>query len=148
MNHDQFPTQLPAPCIIDSGIIVNKLDMRRILTDLRHVRYLHIQDDTLQSEGEGFVLEVFADPRRATVVVNHALYLNVYSFDYLELKASPEGECYFDLVQDSRRLRLIALSNPLYEAGTDNLNDVDLEAVVDEVLSAKWDLNIDEDCDF
>ena len=148
MSHDQFPTQLPAPCIIDSGIIVNKLDMRRLLTDLRHVRYLHIQDGNLHSEGEGCILEVFADPRRATVVVNHSLYLNVYSFDYLELNLSPEGESYFDLVQDTRRLRLIPLFNPLQEAGSDKLNEADLEAVVDQVLSAKWDLNIDEDCDF
>ena len=148
MTHDQFPTQLPAPCIIDTGVIVNKLDMRRILTDLRHVRYLHLQADKLQSEGEGFVLEVFADPRRATVVANHALYLNVYSFDYVELKQSPQKESYFDLVQDSRRLRLIPLTNPLYDRSTDSLNDADLEAVVDEVLSSKWDLNIDDDCDF
>lgn len=148
MSHDQLPTQIPAPCIIDTGIIVNKLDMRRILTDLRHVRYLHLHEDKLRSEGEGFVLEVFADPRRATVVANHALYLNVYSFDYVELKQSPQKESYFDLVQDSRRLRLIPLTNPLHDRNTDSLNDADLEAVVDEVLSSKWDLNIDDDCDF
>ncbi|MFB2920713.1 hypothetical protein [Aerosakkonema funiforme] len=148
MSQDQFPTQLPAPCIIDTGTIVNKLDMRRILTDLRHVRYLHIQDGKLQSEGEGFVLEVFADPSRATLVANHALYLNVYSFDCLDLKQSPQCECYFDLVQDSRRLRLIPLSNPLQEVVGDNFNEADLEAVVDRVLSAKWDLNIDDDSDY
>lgn len=148
MSHEQLPTQFPAPCIIDTGIIVNKLDMRRLLTDLRRVRYLHIQDGNLHREAEGYVLEVFADPRRATVVVNHALYLNVYSFDYLELQLSPQQESYFDLVQENRRLRLIPLSNPLQDGGSDNLNDADLEAVVDQVLSAKWDLNIDEDCDF
>ncbi|MCL1471016.1 hypothetical protein [Argonema antarcticum] len=148
MSQDQFPSQLPAPCIIDTGIIIHKLDMRRLLTDLHHVRYLHIQDDRLHSEGEGYVLDVFADPRRASIVANHALYLNVYSFDYLELQQSLECECYFDLVQENRRLRLIPLSNRLQERGTANLNDADLEAVVDQVLSAKWDLNIDDDSDY
>ncbi len=148
MSQDQFPSQLPAPCIIDTGVIIHKLDMRRILTDLHHVRYLHIQDGNLHSQGEGYVLDVFADPRRASIVANHALYLNVYSFDYLELQQSPERECYFDLVQENRRLRLIPLSNPLQERGTENLNDADLEAVVDQVLSAKWDLNIDDDSDY
>lgn len=145
MSHDRSHKRLPAPCIIDTGIIVNKLDMRRILVDLRHVRYLHIQDGDLQSQGEGYVLEVFSDPQRATLVANHALYLNVHSFDYLELKQSVEKESYFDLVQENRRLRLIPLSNLLQERANANLNAADLEAVVDQVLSAKWDLQIDDE---
>ncbi|GET43589.1 hypothetical protein [Microseira wollei] len=145
MRHDPSPTQLPAPCIIDTGIVVNKLDMHRLLADLHHVRYLHIQDERLQSQGEGYVLEVFADPNRATLVANRAIYLNLYSFDYLELKQSPECECYFDLVQDSRRLRLIPSSNSLQERCTAKFNAAALDAVVDQVLSGKWDLQIDED---
>lgn len=145
MRHDPSPTQMPAPCIIDTGIVVNKLDMHRLLADLHHVRYLHIQDECLQSQGEGYVLEVFADPNRATLVANRALYLNLYSFDYLELKQSPDCESYFDLVQDSRRLRLIPLSNSLQERCTAKFNAAALDAVVDQVLSGKWDLQIDED---
>lgn len=145
MSHDRSHKRLPAPCIIDTGIIVNKLDMRRILVDLRHVSYLHIHDGNLQSQGEGYVLEVFSDRERATLVANHALYLNVHSFDYLELKQSVEKESYFDLVQENRRLRLIPLSNLLQERANANLNAADLEAVVDQVLSAKWDLQIDDE---
>jgi hypothetical protein len=145
MSYDKSSKRLPAPCIIDTGIVVNKLDMRRLLMDLRHVRYLHLQDNNLQSQGEGYVLEVFTDPQRATLVANHALYLNVDSFDYLELKVSAEGESYFDLVQDHRRLRLIPLTNLLQDHSSANLNAADLEAVVDQVLSAKWDLQIDDE---
>lgn len=145
MSHNRSDTNLPAPCIINTGMIVNKLDMRRLLADLGRVRYIHIQEGKLQSEGEGDVLEVFANPRRSTLVANHALYLNVYSFDYLELKQSKEQEPYFDLVQDNRCLRLIPLSTPLQERTTRHLNQNALEAMMDQVLSARWDAEIDDD---
>lgn len=145
MSHHRSDTRLPAPCIIDTGMIVNKLDMRRLLADLGRVRYIHIQEGKLQSKGEGDVLEVFANPRRSTLVANHALYLNVYSFDYLELKQSKEQETYFDLVQDNRCLRLIPLSTPLQERTTRHLNQNALEAMMDQVLSARWDAEIDDD---
>jgi hypothetical protein len=34
-------------------MVVNKLDMRRLLADLGPVRYIHIQEGRLQSEGQG-----------------------------------------------------------------------------------------------
>ncbi|MBW4679231.1 MAG: hypothetical protein KME19_03835 [Microcoleus vaginatus WJT46-NPBG5] len=148
MNSDQSNIRVPAPCIIDTGIVVNKLDMRRLLADLGRVHYIHTQDGKWQSEGEGFVIEVFADPHRSTLVANHALYLNVYSFDYLELKRSGERESYFELVQDNRHLQLIPLSNPLQEQNTSHLNAAALEAVLTEVLSAKLDAEMDDEGTF
>lgn len=149
MSHDQFNRRVAAPCIIDNGIVVNKRDMQRLLVDLGRVRYIHTQDGQMQSEGEGYVLEVFADDCHSTLVANHALYLNVSSFDYLELKQSPEQETYFDLVQEGRQLRLIPLSNPLQEQVTRNLNAAALDAVVDQVLSTNWDVQLDDDdCPF
>jgi hypothetical protein len=145
MSHPQFQHQIPAPCIIDTGIIVNKQDMGRLLTDLGRVRYIHTLDGKLQNEGEGYVLEVFADPQRSTLIANHTLYLNVQSFDYLQLNQSPEKEVYFDLIQDNRQLRLIPLSNPLQEQSTQQFNAEALEAMVTQVLSAKWDVQIDDD---
>jgi len=142
---DQLNNRVVAPCIIDTGIVVNKRDIKRLLFDLGRVRYLHIQDGKIYSEGEGYVLEVFANPDRSTLIANHALYLNVYSFDYLELKQSPVEGAYFDLTQDGRLLRLIPLSNPLQEQVVRNLNAAALDAVVDQVLSGNWDLPLDED---
>lgn len=114
MNYSSStPSSLPAPCIIDQGTLVHKEDIRRILSDLGQVHYIHLQDDCVIQEGDGYVLEVFADSIQATLVANHALYLNVHSFDYLELGRPQDQTCYFDLVQDNRRLRLIPLSNPL-----------------------------------
>ena len=138
----------PAPCIVDTGIVLNKQDMQRLLADLDRVRYIHLQDGVAVSEGEGCILEVFADPQRSTLIANHAIYLNVYSFDYLELKQSPTQESYFDLIQDDRKLRLIPLSNPLQEQITHSLNAAALEAVVAEVLSASWDVQIDDEGQF
>lgn len=145
MSHHCSDTKLPAPCIIDTGVVLNKVDMRRLLSDLGRVRYIHIQDGRLQSEGEGDVLEVFASPHRSTLVANHALYLNVYSFDYLELKQSSEKETFFDLVQDSRCLRLVPLSTPSEERATRNLNETALEAMMEQVFSARWDVEGDDD---
>ncbi|WP_250121786.1 hypothetical protein [Chroococcidiopsis sp. CCMEE 29] len=145
MSHHCSDNKLPAPCIINTGIVINKIDMRRLLADLGRVRYVHTHEGKLQSEGEGDVLEVFANPHQSTLVANHALYLNVYSFDCLELKRSPEQEIYFDLVQDASCLRLIPLSTPVQERATRNLNETALAAMMDQVLSARWDTEIDDD---
>lgn len=150
MSYDHINYRVSAPCIIDTGIIINKRDMQKLLVDLGRVRYHHIQDGQVCSEGEGYILEVFANPQQATLVANHALYLNVYSFDYLELKQSPEKETYFDLVQEGGRLlRLIPLTNPLQEQFNRNLNAAALDAVMDQVLSSNWDTPLDDDdCPF
>lgn len=145
MSHHCSDTQLPTPCIIDTGVVLNKTDMRRLLTDLGRVRYIHTYDGKLQSQGEGEVLEVFANPHRSTLVANHALYLNVYSFDYLELRQSSETEAYFDLIQDGRCLRLIPLSTPMEERAKRSINETALEAMMDQVFSTRWDAEIDDD---
>ncbi|MBD2485218.1 hypothetical protein [Planktothrix sp. FACHB-1365] len=150
MSYDQLNYRVSAPCIIDTGIVLNKRDMQKLLVDLGRVRYLHIQDGQICTEAEGYILEVFANPQQATLVANHSLYLNVYSFDYLELKQSPDKETYFDLVQEGGRLlRLIPLNNPLQEQFNRNFNAAALDAVMDQVLSSNWDAQIDEDdCPF
>ncbi len=139
----------PAPCIVDIGTVVNKQDMQRLLSDLGRVQYFHLQDDILTNQGEGCILEVFVDAQRSTLIANHALYLNVQSFDYIELGQSESDQTpYFDLIQDSRILRLVPLSNPLMEQHSRNLNAAALEAVVAEVLAAGWDVQIDDDEQF
>jgi hypothetical protein len=119
--------------------------MRRLLADLGRVRYLHIQEGKIKSEGEGDVVEVIANPSQSTIVANQALYLNVYSFDYVELQQSPQQETYFDLIQDSRCLRLIPLSTPMQERAARNFNETALEVMMDQVFSARWDAESDDD---
>ncbi|NEP17881.1 MAG: hypothetical protein F6J97_13415 [Leptolyngbya sp. SIO4C1] len=145
--HDSGNADFPAPCLIDQGIVINKADMLRLLNDLSRVRYVHEQDGQVSAQGEGYVVEAFAEPQQATLVANHSLYLNVCSFDCLEM-GKIEQETYFDLVHDNRRLRLIPLSNPLAEQTTRNLNAAALEAMVTEALSASWDACLDDDSNF
>lgn len=138
-------TRSPAPCIIDTGIIVNKRDMQKVLADLDRVRYLHIQGGKPLSRGEGYVVEVFADPHHATIVTNHSLYLNVNSFDCLELKQGVKSQTYFDLVQEGRILRLVPLTSPLKDESADpNMNSATLEAALAQVIAAKLDAQLDE----
>lgn len=148
MSYNQSSHSLPAPCIIDFGTLVNKDDIRRLLNDLSRVRYIHTFDGKLQSEGEGWIVEVFTDPHQATLVANHKLYLNVNSFDYLKIHQTPDQDTYFDLVQDNRQLRLIPLSNCLQDYNENQKLDADtLEAMVTQVLSARWDVQLDDDDD-
>ncbi|MBD1843560.1 hypothetical protein H6F89_09155 [Cyanobacteria bacterium FACHB-63] len=149
MSHDSFSrnARIPAPCIIDDGMVIDKQDMQRVLTDLSRVRYIHTHDGRTTSEGEGCILEVFADPHRATMVANQTLYLNVYSFDYIQLSKTADGS-QFDLIQDDRRLRLIPLTNPMQNQVDRGINAAELEAMVAEVLSASLDVQIDDEENF
>lgn len=150
MNHSSSPrnTNLPAPCIVDVGTLVNKRDMRRVLSDLGQVRYVYSQDGRVISQGEGYVLDVFADAQQSTLVANHSLYLNVCSFDCLELGQSDDQKACFSLVQDNRTLSLIPLSNPLRNQGDRPMDSSALEAMVAEVLSASIDMRLDDDESF
>lgn len=146
MNQDQSYRQLPAPCVVESGTLVNKDDIRRLINDLTHVRYVHTLDGKIQNQGEGWILEVFSDPHQATLVVNHSLYINIQSFDYLQIYQASGDETYFDLIQDNLQLRLIPLTNATQEQQEEkNFDLVALEAMLSEVLSAKWGLQLDED---
>ncbi|MFN7854091.1 MAG: hypothetical protein ACK5OU_19530 [Dolichospermum sp.] len=146
MSHHLPHTKMPAPCIVNMGIVVNKLDIRRLLNDLGRVHYIYTQENKLLSEGDGDVMEVFANSYRSTLVTNNALYVNVDSFDYLELKLSPQQETYFDLVQEEMCLRLIPLSTPLHARRDRPFNVTVIEAMMDQVLAARWDAEIDDDC--
>ncbi|HEY9761863.1 MAG TPA: hypothetical protein V6D07_05020 [Trichocoleus sp.] len=149
MNHERPGNfSLPAPCLVDVGTVINKTDMLRLLQDLGQVRYTHTQDERIISEGEGYVMEVFADPQQSTLVANRTLYLNVQSFDCLEMGQLENDQTHFDLVQDNRRLRLVPLTDPLREQTSRNLNVAAFEAMVAEALSASWDACLDDEGNF
>ncbi len=93
-------------------------------------------------------MEVFADPQQATLVANSTLYINVHSFDYLEIGKTAYEQSHFDLVQDNRRLRLVPLSDPMKEHLTRTVNTATLEAMVADALSASWDACLDDDRNF
>ncbi len=140
-------SHLPAPCLVDNGIVVHKADMLRLLKGLSHVRYIHRQDDQITSTGEGRVMEAFSDANQATLVANHSLYLNVHSFDYLEMVRSGD-ETSFALVQDNRCLCLTPIVKEPERSATREIDVAALEAIVTEALSASWDASIDDERNF
>ena len=146
MNHNS-PSQLPAPCIVDNGIVVNKADMLRLLKGLRHVRYIHRQDNDITSTGEGCVMEAFADPTQATLVANYSLYLNVHSFDYIEIVRGDQ-DTSFALVQDNRCLCLTPIAKEKEQPPHSEIDAATLEAIVTEALSASWDASLDDERNF
>lgn len=123
--------------------------MKRLLQDLAWVRYTHYLDGEAKSSGEGWVVEVFDDEQQATLVVNQSLYLNLHSFDYLNLKQDDTCRTYFELVQDNRVLRLEMAESPQGNAlNTKAVPDAALEEMVTQVLSARWDVQMDDDENF
>jgi len=143
MNHNSS-SHLPAPCIVDNGLVVHKVDMLRLLQGLRHVRYIHRQDNEITSTGIGRVVEAFSDPNQATLIANHSIYLNVHSFDYIELLTT-NNETTFALVQDNRCLCLTPIVKEANRYATRDIDAAALEAIVTEALSASWDASIDDE---
>jgi hypothetical protein len=146
MNPEFHSPLLPAPCVIEQGILVNKEDMQRALSDLGQVNYYYQLDGISQAQGQGWILDVFSDPQQATVVTNQSLYLNVNSFDYLEISLDNQGKTIVDLWQESRQLRLMPLDgwlNPRENHG--QLMSLDLEELVAEVVAARFDVQTDQE---
>ncbi|MBE9195680.1 hypothetical protein IQ219_10275 [Synechocystis sp. LEGE 06083] len=146
MNPEFHSPLLPAPCVIEQGILVNKEDMQRVLNDLGQVNYYYQLDGKCQAEGQGWILDVFSDAQQATIVTNQSLYLNVNSFDYLEISLDHQGKTIVDLWQESRHLRLVPLDDWLNpREGYSQLMPLDLEEAVAEVLAARLDVQRDEE---
>ncbi len=137
---------LPAPCIVDEGIVINQDDIKRLLADLCHVNYVHTIDGEVSSEGQGFIQEIFNDSNQSTLIANRKIYINLQSFDYLCLSKNTEEQACFDLIQDNRQLRLIPISRATQpQTVPKNLDAEAIEAMVTEVLSAHLDVQLDDE---
>ncbi|RZM76589.1 hypothetical protein [Leptolyngbya iicbica] len=146
MTHDSAGlSNVPAPCLVDQGIVVNKTDMLRLLSDLGQVNYTDMHEDGVLSSGTGYVMDVFAEPGVSTLVANQSLYLNVYSFDYIQLDKLPDNQTCFKLFQESRCLQLVPLTSPIKEQAKRDLDAAAIEEIVAEALSATWDACLDDD---
>ncbi|MGB7486037.1 MAG: hypothetical protein WA901_07590, partial [Phormidesmis sp.] len=83
-------------------------------------------------------------PNQATLIANHSIYLNVHSFDYIELLTTND-ETTFALVQDNRCLCLTPIVKEANRYATRDIDAAALEAIVTEALSASWDASIDDE---
>lgn len=145
MNHRQSTTRLPAPCIVDRGVVINQQDMQKLLSGLGRVHYTYSQDGAVASEGEGVIVEVFADDVQATLVANAALYINVCSFDYLKIDRDTSNNSSFALVQENQVLHLTPQTSWLQDDPSDDIDEAALEAVFDRVLLANFDASTDDE---
>ena len=68
MTKSQGIKSIPAPCIVDEGILINHDDIRRLLNDICHVRYVHTIEGEVKSEGQGFIQEIFSDLYQSTLI--------------------------------------------------------------------------------
>lgn len=146
MNQHDGIESLPSPCIVEVGTLVNQDDMKRLLADLCRVHYVHTIEEKIINEGQGLIREVFCDHHQSTLIANNKIYVNLHSFDYLQLSRTTDDQSCFDLVQDSRRLRLIPadIVNKS-EAVSKNIDAETIEAMVTEVLSARLDVQLDDE---
>lgn len=146
MSKHQGMKSLPAPCIVDTGIVINQDDIKRLLADLCHIHYVHTIDGQVNSEGQGLIQEIFSDSHQSTLIANKKLYINIQSFDYLQLSKTTDDQACFDLIQDNRQLRLIAVSRSTKpQAISRNIDAETIEAMVTEVLSARLDVQLDDE---
>lgn len=146
MSKHQGMKSLPAPCIVDEGIVIDKDDIKRLLADLCHVHYIHTMDGQISSEGKGFVREIISDRQRSTLIANHKIYINIQSFDCLRLSKTTDNAACFDLIQDNRQLRLIPIARTTSPQNiAKNLDAETIEAMMAEVLSARLDVQFDDE---
>jgi hypothetical protein len=98
-----------APCLIGRGTTANPRDMLRALETLENVEYRFATHGEVVDEGTAALVKLMADPESATMVVNGCLFLNVFSFRYLDFEPSADERWSFILHGDSLTLELVSL---------------------------------------
>ena len=99
-----------APCLIETGTLVDFRDMLRALETLEGVHYTYTVDTDIIAEGDAALVKLMADSESATLIVNGCLFLNVGSFGYLDFGRTEAGEWRFVLYGDGTTLELIAVA--------------------------------------
>lgn len=117
-------TENQISCLIEYGIVYSKRDMIRVLRDLDRVEYVDLIDNLTVAQGEGYVVEVYANSYDSTIVFNHKLHINVNGFDFLKIKSNPDK--WVELISGHRIIKLKPLTNILLS------NQAAIEEEIDE----------------
>lgn len=135
-----------ASCLIGEGTIYQKKDMLRSLETFGNLRYEYIVDGKVITKGEGRLTKVFASKNSATLIINRCIFINVFSFDYLNFKTTTKGHTLLELVEDSRMLKLESRetekpSRPSREiiASVDHFDDEETFALLEDSESDEED---------
>lgn len=111
-------------CLVDYGLVYSKRDMIRILRDLDRVEYFDLIDNSIVAQGEGYVIEVYANSFDSTLIFNNRLHINVNGFDFLKIKTDPRK--VIELISGHRIVKLVPLTNVL------KTNQAAIEEEIDE----------------
>ena len=125
MNSTDIDNQIS--CLVEAGIIYSKRDMIRILRDLDRVCYTDLIDNLSVAQGEGYVVEVYANSFDSTLVFNNRLHINVNSFDFLKIISQPEKSV--ELISGHRIIKLKPLTNILLANQSQIEEDIDEQRV-------------------
>jgi hypothetical protein len=98
-----------APCLIGRGTTANPADMLRALETLENVEYRFTTHGEVTDEGAAALVKLMADSESATMVVNGCLFLNIFSFRYLDFEPSDSERWRFTLHGDSLTLELVSV---------------------------------------
>ncbi|MCL6473031.1 MAG: hypothetical protein K6T91_09525 [Firmicutes bacterium] len=139
-----FQQNTPAPCIVNEGILINRKDMFRALETLESVKYAHIVDGNVISQGEGVVVKVFSSPDTSTLVVNGCLFLNILSFNYLRFYTQDNGVTVIELIEDSKTLQLTPIEDDARRASRIN-REIFTSSRYDEETPAELYDDFDDD---
>ena len=121
-------TENQISCLVDTGIVYSKRDMIRILRDLDRVFYTDLIDNLSVANGEGYVVEVYANSYDSTLVFNNRLHINVNSFDFLKITTQPDR--LVELISGHRVIKLRPLTNILQANQSRIEEEIDEQRVV------------------
>ena len=141
MKHTEEENQIS--CLVDYGIVYSKRDMIRVLRDLDRVEYVDLIDNLAVAQGEGYVIEVYANANDSTIIFNNRLHINVNGFDFLKIKSNPANS--IELISGHRIIRLKPLTNIL------KTNQAALEEEIDEqriALASQFACDNEVDLDY
>lgn len=122
MKNTEIENQIS--CLVEYGTVFSKRDMIRILRDLDRVEYLDVIDNVAVAQGEGYVIEVYANGFDSTLIFNNRLHINVNGFDFLKIRSNPRKE--IELVSGHRIVKLVPL------ASTQKTDQAQIEEEIDE----------------
>lgn len=131
-------------CLVNYGIVYSKRDMIRVLRDLDRVEYIDLIDGNTVAQGEGYVVEVYANSYDSTIVFNNRLHINVNGFDFLKMETSADRTV--ELISGHRIIKLKSLTNILTANQTATIEEEIDEQRVAIASQLACDNEVDIDC--
>ena len=133
-------------CLVNYGVIYSKRDMIRVLRDLDRVEYIDLIDNHPVAQGEGYVIEVYANGYDSTIVFNNRLHINVNGFDFLKMRSDPDK--IVELVSGHRIIRLKPLTNALVTNQSAIEEEIDEQRIaIASQLACDNEVDIDYSCE-